>query len=122
MAAMTDKSPSAQDTTWVEVEVQKGPGVSVYRGRMLTADLDRWRSGELQRGAITLHDVYWSYDEGEGNEGWVVVGATPGPYAFAAGMAHVRADLILVVLPLRGGAEREAHRLRPRTSESEPDA
>jgi hypothetical protein len=108
--------------TWVEVEVQKGPAVSVYRGRVVTAELDRWRSGELTKGTLTLHDVYWSYDDGEGGEGWVVVGATPGPYAHAAGMAHVRVELILVVLPLRDGAEREAHRLRPRTSSSVPDA
>jgi hypothetical protein len=118
---MSQASPAAADTTWVEVEVQKGDAVSVYRGRLLTADLDRWRSGELVRGAITLHDVYWSYEDPEG-EGWVVVGSTPGPYAQAAGTAIIRADLILVVLPLRDGNDRETHRLLPRRMRAEPDA
>lgn len=108
------------DSTWVEVEVQKGTLVSVYRGRLANDELDRWRSGELVRGTVTLHDVYWSYDEGDGNEGWVVVGATAGPYASAVGVIHLRVDLILVVVPLRDGSEREAHRLRPRGSA--PDA
>lgn len=118
---MSQASPAAADTTWVEVEVQKGDAVSVYRGRVLTADLDRWRSGEFVRGAITLFDVYWSYEEAEG-EGWVVVGATPGPYVSAAGVAIIRVDLILVVLPLRDGSDRETHRLLPRRMRAEPDA
>jgi hypothetical protein len=88
---------------------------------VLTSDLDRWRAGELVRGALTLYDVYWSYDSGEG-EAWVVVGSTPGPYAAAAGSAYVRADQVLVVLPLRDGSDREMHRLLPRRRGGEPDA
>ncbi|MDP2345056.1 MAG: hypothetical protein Q8O67_29195 [Deltaproteobacteria bacterium] len=106
----------ATEQVWVEVEVQKGTLVSVYRGRLDANDLDRWCKGELTKGAIPLHDIYWSYDDGDGNEGWVVVGATPGPYSSASGYALLRVDLILVILPLRDGSEREAHRLRPRNS------
>lgn len=101
------------DDVWVEVEVLKGSLVSVYRGRMAASALDAWRRGEIKQGAIPLHDTYWSYDEGDGNEGWVVVGATPGPYASAVGTTWVRADLILVIVPLRDGSERETHKLRP---------
>jgi hypothetical protein len=101
------------DDAWVEVEVHKGTLVSVYRGRMSRAALEGWRTGELTRGAVELRDTYWSYDEGDGNEGWVVVGATPGPYASAAGSTFVRADCILVIVPLRDGTERETHKLRP---------
>lgn len=106
-----------EEHIWVEVEVQKGSLVSVYRGRMRQADLNRWERGELEKGAIILDQIYWSYDEGDGNEGWVVVGATPGPYAQAVGKAYLRGDCILVVLPLRDGTEREAHILRPRSSQ-----
>src|SRR5687768_10943028 len=102
-----------EDDVWVEVEVLKGNLVSVYRGRVERASLDGWRSGEISKGAIPLHDTYWSYDEGEGNEGWVVVGATPGPYASALGTTYVRVDLVLVMVPLRDGAERETHKARP---------
>jgi hypothetical protein len=102
---------------WVEVEVLKGGMVSVYRGRMSAADLERWSKGEIGQGgdrsAVCLHDTYWSYDEGDGAEGWVVVGATPGPYASARGITYIRADLILVIVPMRDGSEREAHRVRP---------
>lgn len=111
---------TTQEHTWVEVEVQKGSLVSVYRGRIENSELDAWRTGEMTRGAIRLLDTYWAYDEGDGNEGWVVVGATPGPYAGAQGYTMLRADLILVVIPLRDGSEREAHRLRPRNGG--PDA
>ncbi len=110
----------ATEHVWVEVEVQKGTLVSVYRGRLDAKDLERWCAGELTQGAIPLHDIYWSYDDGDGNEGWVVVGATPGPYASASGYALLRVDLILVILPLRDGSERETHRLRPR--HAGPDA
>ena len=109
---------------WCEVEVLKGGMVSVYRGRMNGADLDRWRRGELggtDKSAIALHDTYWSYDEGDGGEGWVVVGATPGPYASARGTTYIRSDLILVVVPLRDGSERETHRVRPVGSGSSDD-
>lgn len=114
---MSDEHPGF---TWAEVEVQKGSLVSVYRGRMETSVLEAWQKGELTRGAIKLHDTYWSYDEGDGNEGWVVVGATPGPYMSAAGYTLLRADLILVIVPMRDGHEREAHKLRPRNAG--PDA
>jgi hypothetical protein len=103
---------AAKDDVWVEVEVQKGTLVSVYRGRILGAAFEAWKNGEL-KGALALHDTYWSYDEGDGNEGWVVVGATPGPYASAVGTTWVRADLVLVMVPLRDGSERETHKLRP---------
>lgn len=108
---MTERTQT-RDDVWVEVEVLKGTLVSVYRGRMVGADFEAWRKGEL-KGAVPLHDTYWSYDEGDGNEGWVVVGATPGPYASAVGTTWVRADLILVMVPLRDGSERETHKLRP---------
>lgn len=117
---MTDLSFAQKGFTWIEVEVQKGSLVSVYRGRVENHVLEAWQSGELNKGAIKLHDVYWAYDEGDGNEGWVVVGATPGPYSAAQGVALLRADLILVMIPLRDGAEREAHKLRPRNAG--PDA
>src|SRR5688500_9112414 len=103
---------SASDDAWVEVEVLKGNLVSVYRGRVQGPTLDAWKRGDL-KGALALHDTYWSYDEGDGNEGWVVVGATPGPYASALGTTYIRADLILVMVPLRDGSERETHKLRP---------
>ena len=103
----------SDDELWVEVEVLKGSLVGVYRGRMNTADLDAWRRGELTKGAVALKDTYWSYDDGDGNDGWVVVGATPGPYASAKGITYLRSDLILLVIPLRDGSEREAHRVRP---------
>jgi hypothetical protein len=103
----------ADAETWVEVEVLKGNLVSVYRGRMQTAQLDAWRNGEISKGVMQLDDTYWSYDEGDGNEGWVVVGATPGPYASAVGTTYMRADLVLVIVPLRDGNERETHKLRP---------
>jgi len=106
---MSQSNPSERDTTWVEVEVQKGEAVSVYRGRALTSELERWRNGEFVRGALTLFDVYWSYEAGDG-EAWVVVGATPGPYAAALGTAHIRADQVLVVIPLRDGGDRDQHR------------
>jgi hypothetical protein len=101
------------DDVWVEVEVLKGNLVSVYRGRVAQSAMDGWRKGEVTKGAIALHDTYWSYDEGDGNEGWVVVGATAGPYASALGTTYVRADLVLVMVPLRDGNEREAHKVRP---------
>ena len=41
------------------------------------------------------------------------MGATAGPYASAVGTTWVRADLILVMVPLRDGSERETHKLRP---------
>ena len=100
------------EDVWCEVEVLKGALVSVYRGRVSAAALEAWRKGEL-KGALTLNDTYWSYDEGDGNEGWVVVGATPGPYSRAAGYSMVRADLVLVIVPLKDGAERETHKVRP---------
>jgi hypothetical protein len=107
------------DDVWVEVEVLKGNLVSVYRGRITAAAFASWKSGELGGGktsgpgVLELHDTYWSYDEGDGNEGWVVVGATPGPYASAVGTTCVRGDLVLVMVPLRDGSERETHRVRP---------
>lgn len=109
---------SAVDDVWCEVEVQKGSLVSVYRGRIAGDEFARWRSGELAgangKGILALHDAYWSYDEGEGVEGWVVVGATPGPYAAAVGTIFLRAECILVVVQLRDGSEREMHKVRPR--------
>ena len=117
---MSDNSQALASFTWDEVEVQKGSLVSVYRGRIETAVLEAWRKGEITKGAIQLHDTYWSYDEGDGNEGWVVVGATPGPYMTAQGHAYLRVDLILVILPMRDGNEREADKLRPRNAG--PDA
>jgi hypothetical protein len=113
--------PDPVPDTWVEVEVLKGNLVSVYRGRMATSQLDAWKSGELTRGTMALHDTYWSYDEGDGNEGWVVVGATPGPYASAVGTTYMRADLVLVIVPLRDGNERETHKLRPSASGARDD-
>jgi hypothetical protein len=101
------------DDVWVEVEVLKGTLVSVYRGRMAKSTFDAWRTGEVTRGALPLHDTYWSYDDGDGNEGWVVVGATPGPYARALGTTWIRADLLLVIVPLADGGERDLHRVRP---------
>jgi hypothetical protein len=103
------------EDTWVEVEVLKGTLVSVYRGRVTGADLAAWKSGALgaSRAILELHDTYWSYDEGDGNEGWVVVGATPGPYASAHGSTFIRGDLVLVMVPLRDGSERETHKVRP---------
>jgi hypothetical protein len=98
---------------WVEVEVVKGNLVSVYRGRMAFAVLDAWKKGEITKGVMELNDTYWSYDDGDGNEGWVVVGATPGPYASAVGTTYMRADQVLVIVPLRDGNERETHKLRP---------
>jgi hypothetical protein len=103
----------ADDDVWIEVEVLKGTLVSVYRGRVSSATLEAWRTGELKKGAFALHDTYWSYDEGDGNEGWVVVGATAGPYASALGTTYIRSDLVLVIVPLRDGAERETHKVRP---------
>jgi hypothetical protein len=106
---------------WAEVEVQKGQLISVYRGRLDTKDVEAWQSGELRQSgrAIAIRDVFWSYDEGDGNEGWVVVGSTPGAYASGEGIAWVRGDLVLVVIPLRDGSEREAHRLRPRGGQAD---
>ncbi len=106
-------SQSVTDDVWVEVEVLKGTLVSVYRGRLARLTFEQWCGGTLKPGAITLADTYWSYDDGEGNEGWVVVGATPGPYAGAVGSTHLRSDLIVVMVPLRDGSEREMHRVRP---------
>ena len=106
-------SAADADDVWLEVEVLKGAMVSVYRGRTAKATLENWRSGKLGSTVFALHDTYWSYDEGDGNEGWVVVGATPGPYASALGTTYIRGDLVLVIVPLRDGAERETHRVRP---------
>ncbi len=120
---MTTKTPTTttdDQFTWVEVEVQKGPLVSVYRGRLENAVLEAWRSGELTRGAMKLHDTYWSYDDGDGNEGWVVVGSTPGPYGSGAGYTLLRTDCVLVVIPLIDGSDREMHKQRPRSTG--PDA
>lgn len=103
----------ADDDVWCEVEVLKGTLVSVYRGRVSHATLEAWRTGTLKQGAFALQDTYWSYDEGDGNEGWVVVGATDGPYASAVGTTYIRSDLVLVIVPLRDGNEREIHKLRP---------
>jgi hypothetical protein len=109
----------ASEDVWVEVEVLKGNLVSVYRGRISGESLAAWRSGKLGGGGgqlptvMELNDTYWSYDEGDGNEGWVVVGATPGPYASALGTTFIRGDLILVMVPLRDGSERETHKVRP---------
>lgn len=108
-------SDGSDDRVWVEVEVQKGTLVSVYRGRLQKRDLEEWMAGSRTKGAIRLDDLYWSFDEGDGNDGWVVVGATPGPYMSAAGHILLRVDCILVILPLRDGSEREAHSL-PRSS------
>lgn len=107
------------DDVWCEVEVQKGALVSVYRGRIDGDEFARWKNGELGKdgkGILALHDAYWSYDEGDGVEGWVVVGTSPGPYAAGTGTIYVRADSILVVVALRDGSEREAHKLRPRSA------
>ena len=106
---------------WVEVEMVKGPMVSVYRGRLDKDVFERWQRGEITQGTLELQDAYWSYDDGEGNEGWVVVGGTAGPYSNARGSAHLRADLIMVMLPLRDGSERQAHLLRPSGSASRGD-
>ncbi len=112
-------SARAEDV-WCEVEVQKGSLVSVYRGRIDGDEFARWRSGELAgengKGVLALQDAYWSYDEGDGVEGWVVVGATPGPYALASGTIFLRAESILVMVQLRDGSERETHKLRPRSA------
>ena len=108
-----EPSTHTDDDVWVEVEMLKGGMIGVYRGRLAQKTFDAWRHGEITRGTIELQEVYWSYDDGEGNEGWVVVGATPGPYASAVGSICLRVDLIMVMVPLRDGAEREAHRLRP---------
>lgn len=105
----------AADDVWCEIEVQKGSLVSVYRGRLERRVLDAWLKGEAQ-GGVAIHDVYWPFDDGAGNEGWVVVGGTPGPYASGTGTLYVRADQILVIVELRDGAEREAHLLLPRTT------
>lgn len=98
---------------WIEVEVLKGVMVSVYRGRVAFGVLEAWKRGDLVKGVMEINDTYWSYDDGEGNEGWVVVGATPGPYAGALGTTYVRAEHVLVVVLLRDGSERETHKLRP---------
>jgi hypothetical protein len=113
--------PSMSQDVWAEVEVQKGHMVSVYRGRLSSSDVEAWRAGELHNSkrAIPIRDVYWSFDEGDGNEGWVVVGATAGPYASGDGTAWVRGDLVLVIIPLRDGNERDAHRLRPRGGQAD---
>ena len=102
------------DDVWCEIEVQKGSLVSVYRGRITRAALDGWQKGTLI-GAIAINDVYWPWDDGTGNEGWVVVGGTPGPYALGTGTLYVRADNILVIVTMRDGSEREAHLLSPHT-------
>jgi hypothetical protein len=102
------------DDVWCEVEVQKGSLVSVYRGRISRLALVGWQEGTL-RGAVAINDVYWPWDDGCGNEGWVVVGGTPGPYAHGTGTLYVRADSILVVVTMRDGSEREAHLLSPHT-------
>jgi hypothetical protein len=106
--------PAKSDDVWCEVEVQKGSLVSVYRGRVARAALEAWRTGEA-KGALSIRDVYWPYDDGNGNEGWVVVGGTPGPYALGEGTLHVKADNVLVVVELRDGSERETHLLSPMT-------
>jgi len=107
-------SVEAVDDLWCEIEVQKGSLVSVYRGRVTASDMAGWREGTL-KGGLAIHDVYWPYDDGQGNEGWVVVGGTPGPYASGTGTLHVRADNVLVIVELRDGNEREAHLLMPHT-------
>lgn len=89
--------------TWVEVEVQKGSLVSVYRGRMSNRDLEAWRGSSWIK-VVDLHDVHWSsYDDATGGEMWIVLGVTPGPYANATGKLSLRADLILVVVELAAG-------------------
>ena len=90
----------ADDDVWCEVEVLKGTLVSVYRGRVAGSTMDAWKKGDLVKGVFALHDTYWSYDD-EGNERWVVVGATPGAYASAVGTTLIRADLVVVIVPLR---------------------
>lgn len=110
----TDGNRSDEDhEVWCEIEVQKGSLVSVYRGRITQGALDGWQKGTLV-GAIAINDVYWPYDDGTGNEGWVVVG-TPGPYALGTGTLYVRADNILVIVTMRDGSEREAHLMSPHT-------
>ncbi len=111
---MHKNAPNSDDDVWCEVEVLKGSLVSVYRGRLERAALNAWRAGDA-KGAISIYDVYWPYDDGQGNEGWVVVGGTPGPYALGQGTLHVRAENVLVVVELRDGSEREAHLLSPMT-------
>lgn len=111
----------AVDDVWCEIEVQKGSLVSVYRGRITRADYDAWHAGTA-KGGIAIHDVYWPFDDGQGNEGWVVVGGTPGPYASGTGTLSVRADGILVIVELRDGQEREAHLLLPHGHQGVSDA
>ena len=85
---MADPAPD----TWVEVEVLKGNLVSVYRGRMATPTLEAWKAGEITKGVMALHDTYWSYDEGDGNEGWVVV-RHPDPLEAQAELSRLVARL-----------------------------
>jgi hypothetical protein len=103
--------PPEEKTTWVEIEVQKGTAsISVYRGRMLDDDVASWlETGAFRSPDAKLFDTYWSYDEGDGAEGWVAVGSTPGPYGHAVGVVFIRADAVLVVLPLRDGREHAMH-------------
>jgi hypothetical protein len=111
MAAPQERA--TEPDVWVEVEVLKGTLVSVYRGRLAAAVFEAWKKGDITKGVMELFDTYWSYDEADGNEGWVVVGATAGPYAGAVGTTYIRADHVLVIVPLRDGSERETHMLRP---------
>jgi hypothetical protein len=104
---------------WVEIEVQKGHLVSVYRGRISVDDFQKWRTGDFAAGkgggALAIHNVYWSSEDLENGDGFTVLGASPGPYALALGDVYVRGDAVLVVIPLRDGSERDAQSVRTHT-------
>jgi hypothetical protein len=99
--------------TWVEIEVQKAQQVHSYRGRMRTADIERWRSGEPVRGCFTVDCVYWVHEAEDGREHATVVGWTPGLFAGATGTLYVRADLVVSILTMRDGSEWEMLRHLP---------
>lgn len=97
---MAEADEAGLDLVWVEVEVNKTPGViNTYRGSMRREDLERWASGD-PKCAVRLDDVYWQ--DGDDN---VVLGDA-GPFSNFTGTVYFRAESVVAVLLLRDGRER----------------
>lgn len=90
-----------EEETWALVETHKGiGGIYTYTGRILRAELEAWRQGEL-RGALTLRAVYWiDEDVDTGRRAPIVVGRHPG-FRNGTGVMHIAASTVILVMELR---------------------
>ncbi|MBX3251773.1 MAG: hypothetical protein KF901_31635 [Myxococcales bacterium] len=98
---MRDVGHEDGEETWALVETHKGiGGIYTYTGRVLRADLEAWRRGEL-RGALTLRSAYWIEEDADtGRRAPVVVGRHPS-FRNGNGVMHIAAPTVILVMELR---------------------